>query len=152
MSAATSDRIIAAKTMAMEARGETLAGQQGVAHCLVNRVRDGRWGRTLTSVCLWNAVETGVGRVFQFSGWRSNDPNFTYACGLRDDDPVIAHMLLILEQAENAPDPTDNALFYYSERIAAPPWALTMHACGKFGTQIFLSDRPMGPGTGALVA
>ena len=145
-----SDTIIAAKTIAMESRGEVLAGQLAVASVLKNRVSDGRWGDNYTSVCLWNEKIMGQeGQGFQFSGWRSQDPNFAYACGLRDNDPMVTHMLQILEQAESAPDTTNHALFYYSEKIAAPVWAPSMRQCGTFGTQIFLSDRPA---SGALTA
>ena len=57
---------IAARTLYGEARAEPEEGQRAVARVLVNRMRDGRWGKNLWSVCLW---------PFQFSCWLPRDPN-----------------------------------------------------------------------------
>ena len=135
----------AARTLAQEARGEPLEGQQAVAYCLKNRVADGRWGKNLASVCLWRA---------QFSGWYSprgnppvQDPNFAYACNLADDDPTLSHMCSVIQAAlDSDADPTDGALFYYALSMDPPPaWAASMRKCGTFGHQIFLSDKPAAP-------
>ena len=124
----------AARTIWQEARGEPLIGQQAVAHVLVNRAADGRWGKTLSEVCLWH---------MQFSGWRSIDPNFSAACRLPDTDPnLVAYAGLISAAMAHEPDPTGAALFYYALSIPQPGWAATMRKCGTFGHQVFLSDRP----------
>lgn len=47
------------RTLAQEVRGEPLDGQKAVAHVLINRVKDGRWGKSLASVCLWKGQFSG---------------------------------------------------------------------------------------------
>jgi spore germination cell wall hydrolase CwlJ-like protein len=124
----------AVRTLAQEARGEPLVGQKAVAAVMVNRAKDGRWGTGLASVCLW---------PHQFSGWANqHDPNFAYACGLRDDDPVIESLRPVLAIAIGGDDPTGGALFYYAKSIPAPAWAATMKPLGQFGHQLFFTDRP----------
>jgi spore germination cell wall hydrolase CwlJ-like protein len=127
----------AARTLAQEARGEPEAGQLAVAWVIRNRVMDGRWGNNLASVCLWRA---------QFSGWYDpKDPNFAYATGLPDDNHTLQEMLGIIQtvmDADTATDLTGGALFYYAASMTAPPdWAETMTPCGKFGNQLFFTDR-----------
>lgn len=122
----------AARTLYQEARGETLPGQQAVAHVLVNRMKDGRWGKTLGEVCLWH---------MQFSGWRNVDPNFPVSCRLSDDEPVlIALASLIQEALDGAPDPTGAATHYYAISIKAPAWVAGATFCGQFGNQRFFKD------------
>lgn len=130
------------RTLGMEARGEPVAGQQAVAHVMWNRARDGRWGKTLAEVCLWNAHVPNGGQTFQFSGWRSQDPNFAWACRVADNDPSLVALTNILIAAETAPDLTGGALFYYNPRLASPYWAPTMRKLGTFGNQVFLTDKP----------
>lgn len=140
------DMQVGARTLAMEARGEPAVGQAAVAHTIKNRWLDGRWGYTIASVCLWNRhVKDGAGQVFQFSGWREEDPNFTYACGLRDDDPMFLHMSQILQAAlDSDADPSGGALFYYANSMSVPPvWAPSMRVLGEFGNQKFLTDQPV---------
>lgn len=126
----TFDEQIACRTLAQESRGEPLEGQQAVAHVLLNRIKDGRWGATLASVCLWRA---------QFSGWyMPHDPNFAYACGLSDDDPMLAHMLGVLQTALSNPnDPTEGATHYFALSIPEPQWVLGAIQIGRFGNQMF---------------
>lgn len=124
------DRQVAARTLAQEARGEPLDGQQAVAWTLRNRLEDGRWGASLSSVCLW---------PHQFSGWANqHDPNFAYACGLSDNDPMLSHMQSVLQAALDATtDPTNGATHYYAMSISAPGWTGGATPCGKFGHQLF---------------
>ncbi len=130
----------AARTLFQEARGEPLIGKQAVAHVIWNRVRDGRWGSNLATVCLWHA---------QFSGWWSprgnpakHDPNFKAACVLPDNDTTLLALRTILEVAEHDTDPTKGALFYFSNSMKSPPsWSKTMTFKGMFGNQKFWTDR-----------
>lgn len=129
---------VSARTLCQEARGEPPEGQEAVAWVLRNRLSDGRWGACLASVCLWHG---------QFSGWyspRGNppkvDPNFAYACNLRDDDPMLLKMRALIEKVMAAPatdDPTNKAMWYYADFIQAPAWTDGAISCGKFGTQFF---------------
>lgn len=124
----------AARTLWQEARGEPLAGQRAVAHVLWNRVRDGRWGSNLATVCLWRA---------QFSGWLSPaDPNFKGACLLDDADPLLAKLSEIIMASQHEQDLTTGALFYFANSMKdAPSWSKTMTFKGVFGNQKFWSDR-----------
>lgn len=125
---------IAARTLWMESRGEPLDGQKAVAHVIWNRVRDGRWGPNLATVCLWRA---------QFSGWYlPSDPNFKAACTLADDDHVLAGMRAIILTAQNDHDLTGGALYYYANSMKSPPnWSKTMTFKGQFGRQMFWTDK-----------
>lgn len=124
----------AARTLWQEARGEPDDGRRAVAHVLWNRVNDGRWGRSLASVCLWRA---------QFSGWYvPADPNFKAACELSDADPLLNTLRDIIAAANGVPDLTGGALFYYSLSLKTPPnWSKTMVFKGQFGHQRFFSDK-----------
>lgn len=146
----------AARTFLQEMRGEPADAQRAWAHTLKNRLLSGRWGKSLATVCLWHA---------QFSGWwspRGNpprpDPNFAFACNLRDDDPALAKARAVIQSALDATDdPTQGALFYYSPAAMVPPnrvpdWVTgnpgenmpPMRFCGKFGSSLFYSDRAEG--------
>lgn len=122
---------VAGRTLCQEVRGEPLEGQQAVAYVIKNRLADGRWGKSLASVCLWRA---------QFSGWyMPHDPNFAYACSLPDDDKTLSHMCSVMQEAlDNESDPTNGAMWYYAPQIiSAPQWTIGATFCGKFGSQLF---------------
>jgi spore germination cell wall hydrolase CwlJ-like protein len=124
--------LTAARTLWQECRGESPEGRQAVAHVLWNRVRSGRWGKTLASVCLWR---------MQFSGWLPSDPNFEASCALADDDPVLLEMIGIIRAAATEPDPTNGATHYYALSMKVPPaWAAGATLCGIFGHQRFFKD------------
>lgn len=119
----------AARTAWQEARGEPDDGLKAVCHVLVNRLKDGRWGRTLAAVCL---------SPLQFSGWNAHDPNRMAAANLGDQDPNLARCRKFLEDAlAGEPDPTNGAMWYYATSIAEPEWAKTAVSCGQFGHQLF---------------
>jgi spore germination cell wall hydrolase CwlJ-like protein len=131
--------LTAARTLWQEARNQPLIGQQAVAAVLWNRVKFGRWGKSIAAVCLWRAGKN-QDDVHQFSGWNWNDPNFQEACNLDDADPELQKMLAIVIAAETMPDPTGGAQFYYATSIPEPIWAKSMIRCGQFGSQIFLRE------------
>jgi hypothetical protein len=134
---------VAARTLCQEARGEPPEGQRAVAHVLKNRLKSGHWGQNLATVCLW---------PYQFSGWRGpKDPNFEYACNLRDDDPLLLKMWkLMLDVLDSADDPTGGATHYVNLAIVIkkPEWidGAPEHGippathCGKFGAQDFYKN------------
>ena len=116
---------IAVRTLYGEARGESHDGQRAVAHVLWNRVKDGRWGGTLTTVCLAR---------LQFSCWNASDPNRDQIAALTDDDPVLQKLHSILEQARIERDPTGGATHYYSTSMIQPPkWSIGATFCGQVG-------------------
>jgi len=116
---------IATATIYMEASGEGPQGELAVAHVLLNRQADGRWGKTLAQVCL--APE-------QFSCWNTTDPNRRRMAALGNDDPALLSANAALGAAQGgAADPTRGATHYYSAKMPSPPeWA----GSGRFLVQI----------------
>ncbi len=120
---------IALRTMWQEARGEPADGKQAVAHVILNRLKDGRWGHTLASVCLW---------PHQFSGWSSaRDPNFQAACELADEDNALMGLANVFDKAKVVADITEGATHYFATYIDAPAWVQGAIYCGQFGRQKF---------------
>jgi spore germination cell wall hydrolase CwlJ-like protein len=111
------DEAIAIRTGYMEARGESDEGRRAQMHCMLNRLKDGRWGKTLASVCLW---------PLQFSCCNSNDPNRKIIATLPDNDQTLMKFREYLEDAVSGePDPTDGATHYYATSMTEPPfWAV----------------------------
>ncbi len=128
----TFSRDIGARTLWAEARGEPEEGQRAVAHVMVNRVKDGRWGMNLASVCL---------APMQFSCWNSRDPNRLSMAKLPDDDTMLMRLAAILASAATGQDqdPTMGATHYYNpDSVPEPDWAKPPAiACGKFGAHLF---------------
>lgn len=126
---------VAIRTLFGEARGEPLEGQFAVAHVLINRRKDGRWGTTPAAVCLW---------PMQFSCWNVNDPNRLKMLLLADDAPELITLTQVWEgaNADLGPDPVGGAQFYYAASMAQPPsWAKAMTVTAKIGRHTFLIDR-----------
>ena len=120
---------VAARTLWQEVRGEPREGQQAVAHVLWNRVRSGRWGPNLATICLWRG---------QFSGWYvPSDPNFKAVCLLPDNDDALLALGTILQFAEHETDPTNGATHYVNLSIVTPSWINGAIHCGKFGHHDF---------------
>lgn len=123
-----------------EARGEPPDGQRAVAHVIRNRMKDGRWGSSLASVCLWPK---------QFSGWNPKDPNFDYARKLSDTDPLIIKMLKALNDSAVLQDITNGANHYHATWMKEPPaWAAAMTHLVTIGQHKFFTDKPKPSGTG----
>lgn len=123
----------AARTLWQECRGEPVEGQKAVAHVLVNRLKDGRWGKSLGEVCLWRN---------QFSGWRSDDPNFGPSCQFPDDAPSLEALAeLVSDAMDGGTDPSQGAVFYYATSIPAPVWSQHMRVTARIGHHIFLTDK-----------
>lgn len=131
------DKQIAGRTLWQEARGEPLAGQIAVADVFVNRLKSGRWGKSLAEVCLWRN---------QFSGWLSSDANnYGPSIRLAEDDPLLAKLTNIVETSFNGPDTTRGALFYYAVWLKPIPlWATKMFVTCTIGKHIFLTDKADG--------
>lgn len=123
---------IAVRTLYGEARGEPGEGQRAVAHVLWNRVRDGRWGETLTTVCLAR---------LQFSCWNASDPNREQIAALADQDPILERLRSVLDATRSEADPTDGATHYFSTSMVQPPkWSIGAKFCGTFGRHHFYKD------------
>lgn len=129
----TFDEQIALRTLWGEARGEPEEGQRAVAHVLINRMRDGRWGKTLATVCLSR---------LQFSCWNASDPNRELMAALQDDGAELAKLKPVLESALKATqDPTNGATHYFSVSMIQPPkWSVGATFCGQIGRHRFYRD------------
>lgn len=129
------DRELAARTTWMEARGEGASGIDAVAHVLVNRVRAGRWGASLASVCL---------APYQFSCWNTADPNRSAMAKLADDDAVLAQCRAAVGAAlAGAADPTGGATHYVTKAVLeqmAPPWTSAATRCAEIGHHVFFKN------------
>jgi N-acetylmuramoyl-L-alanine amidase len=123
---------VAVRTLYGEARGEADDGQHAVAHVLWNRVRDGRWGKTLATVCL---------APMQFSCWNASDPNREQIAALADHAPMLERLRSVLSVARSEADPTDGATHYFSTSMIQPPkWSIGATFCGTFGRHRFYKD------------
>jgi len=127
------DMEIATMTLWMEASAEPEEGKRAVAHVLVNRSKDPRWGPFLAAVCL---------HPLQFSCWNTSDPNRRRLAITNPDDPALAQCKAIIEQVTGGEenDFTNGSTHYYSPTIPEPFWVKGATFCGQFGTQIFYRD------------
>lgn len=122
---------IAARTIWMEARGEGALGEDAVAHVLLNRLRDGRWGKTLAAVCL---------SAYQFSCWNTADPNRWSMARLVDGDPLLQGCRDQLDLAEGEADPTGGATHYLTIDVlqhGAPAWVAGGTRTVQIGQHVF---------------
>lgn len=127
------DEQVALRTLYGEARGESPEGQSAVAHVLLNRVKDGRWGKSLATVCLSR---------LQFSCWNASDPNRELMAALQDDGAALVKLKPILDEARTGKDPTNGALFYFSDTMIVPPkWSIGMTFLRKIGHHNFYTDK-----------
>lgn len=133
----TFSRDIAARTLWMEADSEPEAGQRAVAHAMVNRVKLGKWGPNLASVCL---------APYQFSAWNTKDANRLRMAKLADDDPLLLKLAAMIQAAATGEsDPTQNSTHYYNPDIVPipPDWtAPPSQLVGKFGSHLFYRNVP----------
>lgn len=110
---------IGAATIFCEASGEPTEVKLGVAWVLVNRAVDGRWGRTISEVCLDRK---------QFSEWNDdsgNNANLKRMARAGDADAVLMECEEALRTAlhsGNETDPTQGATHYHDTSIAPPDW------------------------------
>jgi len=127
------DLDIGAKTVAGEARGETLLGQQAVAWVIVNRVtKGGWWGDSIARVCL---------HPHQFSAWNTGDPNRRYIENLTVADQDYQWGLYAILGAITglAPDPTNRSTHYHSMHVD-PAWAIGVTPVASIGTHRFYDN------------
>jgi len=143
MTATERDRDILARTLYGEARGEGVAGLIAVAWSIRNRVEmdlhnDGKpdwWGEGYSGVCQ---------KLYQFSCWNKNDPNFAYLSGAK---PIpfreLAQARIVADQVIDGkvPDPTGGATHYYATTmLKAPTWVKGATLTLRLGHHVFFKD------------
>lgn len=116
------DREIAIFTIACEASSASEFERGCVAAAMVNRVKSGRFGKSLAAVCL---------KRFQFSEWNddaADNANLERVALLPNGDPVIASCTVALASAmSDWPDPTHGATHYHDKSISPPAWTVGAH-------------------------
>lgn len=129
-----SDETIAALNIWMEARGESYEGKVAVAEVIRNRVKQTKWGRTATQVCLY---------PYQFSGWNTKDPNRIAALLLDDTDGKYQECLKAWLYVNHSPSETVNgATLYYNPKVipVPPAWAKPGNLLARVGNHVFYRE------------
>src|SRR5258707_194595 len=113
------DRDMMVRTVIGEADDQPAVGQAGVAHVILNRLRDGRWGDTPSSVVLArNQFEPWSTRARELTGIKPDSDRYQKVAGVVDD--VLAG---------RTPDPTGGATHFLQPDIvrrrggSLPDWA-----------------------------
>ncbi len=130
------DREIAALTIFCESSGEPYTGKVAVAATLFNRLKSGRFGKTIAAVCL---------QRYQYSEWnddKGDNGNLIRGAETPENDPIMALCLAAFDEASRGADPSMGATHYYADSIAAPAWAATGTETVKIGHHIFFKDVP----------
>lgn len=114
------DRMVFARTLWMECRGEPDEGRRAVAHVIWNRFTKAAGKIRIAGVCMADQ---------QFSAWnaaRADDNREKMNAIESDNDLVILEMEKIIADIEaGEADPVDGATLYYAASMPlAPNWAL----------------------------
>ena len=123
-----SDDTIAALNIWMEARGEPFQGKVAVAEVMRNRLKSGRWGKTIVQVVL---------APYQFSGWNTNDSNRIQALLLDDSDPQYQECVRAWNTSKASTNFARGALYYFNPKLAAPSWAKPQNLLVTIGNHQF---------------
>lgn len=101
------ERDVMIRTIAGEAGRESDLGQAAVAHVIMNRVKDSRWGD--------DAAEASL-QVKQFSAWNEGAGGNSIPLKIKEGDAAYERIGRIVDEvaAGNIPDPTGGATHYYS--------------------------------------
>lgn len=134
------DLAIASMTVYMEASGESKEGQQAILSVLMNRLKSGRWGSSLSSVCLWS---------YQFSCWNSKDAkeakdtNRMRVSKTKNDDKILIQIEQMVQKAlaGELQDNTNGALFYLNPSLCNPEWDDKMQKTAQIGQHAFFKEK-----------
>lgn len=124
----------AVRTVWQEARGEDTSGIQAVSHVIWNRLKSGRFGKTLAAVCL---------EPLQFSGWNDRaESQRLVTAELGDHDGKLIEIRGLFLNARNEPDFTNGAIYYFNPSTVRPKWDFEkLEECGTWGHQSFWKDK-----------
>jgi cell wall hydrolase len=125
------DDVIAQLNIWMEARGEPYEGKVAVGEVIMNRLKNGWWGKTATEVVL---------SPYQFSGWNTNDPNRIKALLLDDSNPQYQECIKAWQAVKQGSNLTKGALYYFNPKVVkTPTWATPQKLLAKVGNHQFYS-------------
>lgn len=115
-----------------EARGESERGMRAVAHVVMNRVEDGRWGRSVCAV---------------IDHRRNGRCQFSWACTVtRNAVPSASPQWALAQRMARSvyyeqPDITNGALYFHA-RYVRPSWRSEMiEVAEDFGQHRFYRER-----------
>lgn len=116
-----------------EARGESVLGQEAVAHVVLNRAESSRYPDDICGV-----VSQGASRgICQFSWWchATSTPS--------TERPSFRRALRIAIEAISgrSEDPTRGALFFHAKRLGVPSWTQGLRQTAVIGEHRFLRRR-----------
>ncbi|MDB5491192.1 MAG: cell Wall Hydrolase family protein [Micavibrio sp.] len=129
---------VLARTIWGEARGEGVAGMQGVGNVVMNRVRIARqkgkfwWGNDVIGVCQ---------KPYQFSCWNKGDANFEKIQAVDGRDLVFASAMRLGFRAVigQLADITGGATHYHAAGMM-PNWARGQVPSATIGRHVFYRD------------
>jgi len=111
------DRAIATLTIFCEASSASQEERVAIAWTIFNRVRDGRFGKTVAGVCL---------KRYQFSEWNgdaADNANLERGANTPGNDPVMLACASAYDEVQGSTnDPTKGATHYHDNSIAPPAW------------------------------
>ena len=123
-------------TIACEASNQDHIVRQGVAASFFNRLRAGRYGKTIASVC---RLRYAYSATLPDS---ADNANLERVMDLADDDPVILDCGIAYDEAAAGADPTDGATHFYADSINPPNWAAKATQTVKLGALLFFKNVP----------
>ncbi len=127
------DRGISTITIAAEASSQGALGQEAVAAVILNRVKDGRWGKTAAAVCL---------KRMQFSEWNGDaidNANLERVASMDDNSITLAWAARAYDMALAGSDPTGGCMWY--KRVGSfASWAVGKTPKIVIGDHEFYND------------
>lgn len=128
-------RMVLARTLYGEARGEGRTGMVAVANVIMNRTVLGGW---------FGSGVIGVAKKpWQFSAWNANDPNRSVIENLKPNQGNavfdMAYEIANSAIAGNLLDVTDGATHYHADYVS-PDWAESLTFTGQLGRHLFYRE------------
>src|SRR5882672_454214 len=139
-----SDRDLMIRTVVGESDDQPAIGQAGVAHVIMNRLKDGRWGDSPAAVVLSRS---------QFEPWQTRAPELLK---IKTDSDRYKKVASVVDDviAGKIPDPTGGATHFLEPDIvrrrrggSLPDWASGpgLRIAGRLGSRTRATIRTPGP-------
>ena len=117
-----------AKAIYFEARGESIAGQRGVAAVVLNRVKSPKFPDTVCDVVHQGGQDR---RDCQFSWWCDGLPDEP-----TDKQAWVRAATIAHEMMNGAPDPTNGALYFHHTGVS-PSWGTQLRRLATIGAHVY---------------
>jgi len=156
-----------AENIYFEGRAEPMIGKIGIAHVVINRVKDERFPTTICEVVKQGPVRESwktrqhkdlakedrkyfpIKNRCQFSWYCDGQKDIIWATYMNGDviqENMTAwrdsiHVALFVINGDYSMDPTDGAVFYYNPHIANPAWGAIYNETVVIGNHRFMKDR-----------